>query len=130
VLHGDEHAAEVDRDQAIPFVVGDLVRRLDRLLDACVVEGDVEAAEALDRSVKAARMSSARVTSQVTASAWPPACSIIRAVSRLPSAATSATTTFAPSRAKASAVARPMPVVAPVTKATLSSKRLMGATAP
>jgi hypothetical protein len=28
------------------------VRRLDRLLDACVVEGDVEAAEALDRSVK------------------------------------------------------------------------------
>src|SRR3954471_23672406 len=43
--------------------------------------------------------SSPRATSQDTASDWPPAYSIMRAVSRLPSGATSATTTPAPSRA-------------------------------
>jgi hypothetical protein len=41
-----------------------------------------------------------------------------------------ATTTLAPSRPNASAVARPTPLVAPVTKVTLSPKRLMGAGAP
>jgi nitrate/nitrite transporter NarK len=71
----------------------------------------------------AARTSSLRETSQVTASACPPACSIRRPVSSTPSAAMSATTTLAPSRANASAVARPMPLVAPVTKATFLSKR-------
>ena len=67
----------------------------------------------------AASTSSERVTSHRTASARPPACSIIRAVSRLASSATSATTTRAPARAKASAAARPMPLAAPVTNATL-----------
>jgi hypothetical protein len=49
VLDGHERAPEVDGDQAVPLVVGDLVRGLDRLLDPGVVEGDVQAAEALDR---------------------------------------------------------------------------------
>jgi hypothetical protein len=53
----------------------------------------------------------------------PAHCSIRRAVSRPPSTATSATTTLAPSRAKASAVARPMPLVAPVMNATSPAKR-------
>lgn len=55
----------------------------------------------------------------VTASARPPSSSIRRAVSWLPASETSAATTLAPSRAKANAVARPMPFAAPVTKATL-----------
>ena len=89
-------------------------------LDAGVVEGDVEAPERLDRRLAARpSTSSDRVTSHLTASARPPVCSIIRAVSWLPSSAMSATTTLAPSRAKASAVARPMPLAAPVTNATL-----------
>jgi hypothetical protein len=65
-------------------------------------------------------MSSACVTSQATASDRPPARSMSRAVSWLPSAATSATTTFAPLCAKARAVARPMPLVAPVMKRDLA----------
>jgi hypothetical protein len=52
VLHGHERAAQVDRDQAVPFVVADLVNGLDRLLDAGVVEGDVQAAEPLDRGLQ------------------------------------------------------------------------------
>jgi hypothetical protein len=71
----------------------------------------------------AALMSSPRVTSHVTASDRPPACSITRAVSRVPWVAMSPTTTLAPSCANARAVARPMPLVAPVTNATLPSKR-------
>jgi hypothetical protein len=71
----------------------------------------------------AASTSSPRVTSHITANDRPPACSITRAVSTLPSMATSATTTLAPSRANARALARPMPLVAPVTNATFPSKR-------
>src|SRR5215217_7684349 len=78
-------------------------------------------------AASAASICSLLVTSHATATAWPPACSIRRAVSSTPSAAMSATTTPAPSRANARAAARPMPLVAPVTKATFPSKRLTGA---
>src|SRR5918998_5866300 len=71
----------------------------------------------------AARTSSSLVTSQVSASARPPSCSISRAVSRTSSSGVPATATAAPSAAKASAVARPMPLPAPVTKATLPGDR-------
>jgi hypothetical protein len=47
VLHAHEDAVEVDRHVAVPLVVGGLGGRLDRLLDARVVERDVQAAEAL-----------------------------------------------------------------------------------
>lgn len=47
---------------------------------------------------------------------------IIRTVSWLPRSDTSAGTTLAPSRAKARAVVRPIPLPAPVTNATLSAK--------
>src|SRR3954447_8043146 len=67
---------------------------------------------------RAAFTSAARVTSHRTASARPPCSSIRRAVSWLPCSDTSAATTPAPSRANASAAARPMPLAAPVTKAT------------
>src|SRR5947208_7357938 len=67
---------------------------------------------------RAAFTSSARVTSHWTASARPPCSSIRRAVSWLPCSDTSAATTLAPWRANASAAARPMPLAAPVTKAT------------
>src|SRR5262245_80900 len=46
-----------------------------------------------------------------------------RTVSSPPATTTSATTTFAPSRAKICAVARPMPEPAPVIKATLPATR-------
>src|SRR5215207_9211194 len=71
----------------------------------------------------AAWTSSSRVTSQVSASARPPFCSMSRAVSRTSSSGMPATATAAPSAAKARAVVRPMPLPAPVTKATLSVKR-------
>src|SRR5437867_12771863 len=71
---------------------------------------------------KAALTSSPRVTSHVTASARPPCSSIMRAVSWLPCSDTSVTTTLAPSRANASAAARPMPLAAPVTNATFPVK--------
>src|SRR5438067_12169121 len=66
--------------------------------------------------------SSARVTSHRTATARPPCSSIRRAVSWLPCSDTSAATTLAPSRANASAAARPMPLAAPVTNATFPPK--------
>src|SRR4051812_23119172 len=74
---------------------------------------------------KAASTSSDRVTSQRTASACPPCSSIMRAVPWLPRSDKSATTTLTPSRANASAAARPMPLAAPVTNATFSSKPLL-----
>src|SRR5947209_12049700 len=47
MLHGHERAPELHGDRAVPLVFGDLVHWLDRLLDVRVVEGDVQAAEAL-----------------------------------------------------------------------------------
>ncbi len=52
VLHAQESAAEVDCHEAVPLVVADLGGRLDRLLDARVVEGDVQATESLHRGVQ------------------------------------------------------------------------------
>jgi hypothetical protein len=50
-------------------------------------------------------------------------CSIATTVSRLCSLERSTATTLAPSRANAMAAARPMPLPAPVTKATLPVNR-------
>src|SRR5262245_7503218 len=61
-------------------------------------------------------------TSARTQIARPPAASTSRTVSSPPAASTSATVTAAPSRAKPSAVARPMPAPPPVTSATLPSR--------
>src|SRR5689334_24519748 len=55
--------------------------------------------------------------------ASPPASRISRATSRPASSVRPVTTTLAPSRAKRTAIARPMPRVDPVTSATLSSSR-------
>jgi hypothetical protein len=43
VLHAQEHAAEVDGDDPVPLLLGDVGRRLRLLFGAGVVEGDVEA---------------------------------------------------------------------------------------
>lgn len=69
--------------------------------------------------------SAASDTSPVTASALPPRSSISRTVSSSGSLRRPATTTRAPSSAKASAIARPMPEPAPVTRAVLPVKRLL-----
>src|ERR1700733_6300040 len=72
-----------------------------------------------------APMSARRETSPNVCAACPPSL-VIFATTCSPSAALRAeTTTFAPSAAKASAIARPMPRPAPVTSATWSAKRGM-----
>src|SRR5689334_3640758 len=55
-------------------------------------------------------------TSSVHALALPPDAVIASATARVPSAVRSVTATLAPSSAKACAVARPMPLAAPVTR--------------
>src|SRR5216117_2127387 len=65
-------------------------------------------------------LSAARVTSAVSAMAWPRAPSILCTVAFAPASLTSATSTRAPSAAIATAAAAPMPDPAPVTIATLS----------
>src|SRR6185503_16462421 len=62
-------------------------------------------------------------TSATTARASPPAVRISSAVRSPRCAFSSATTTFAPSRANTSAMPRPMPWPAPVTSATLPASR-------
>src|SRR5207253_929743 len=66
---------------------------------------------------------SGSVTSTVTATARPPACSISLATVSALSPRTSATTTDAPSRATRFAAARPIPWPPPVTMATLPVSR-------
>jgi hypothetical protein len=100
-------------------VFGDVGQRLDQLFDAGVVEREVEAPEGADRLVQRRLMSSERVTSHLTASTRPPDASIRRAVRSFSSSATSPTITLAPACANAMAVARPMPLAAPVMNATL-----------
>jgi hypothetical protein len=45
VFHAEEDATEVDVDDPVPLLLGDVGGRRDRLLDAGVVEGDVESPE-------------------------------------------------------------------------------------
>jgi hypothetical protein len=52
VLQAEEDAAEVDDDDPVPFLLGDLGGRLGLLLGAGVVEGVVEASERLDGVVE------------------------------------------------------------------------------
>ncbi len=72
----------------------------------------------------AASLSDARLTSARMARAWPPASSIAWAVALAASSRTSTTATRAPSRAKRSAEARPIPDPAPVISATRLSSRI------
>src|SRR5262245_16807815 len=68
--------------------------------------------------------SAARVTSAGHARATPPACVISAMVFSIGSARRPASTTLAPSRPNMRAMARPRPVPAPVTMATLSLSRI------
>ena len=61
--------------------------------------------------------------SAATGKPWPPASPILRSVSAGSCSGSWFTATTAPSAARRTAVACPMPVVAPVTSATLPSKR-------
>ena len=68
-------------------------------------------------------------TSQATKSASPPPAWMASATSSPLAASTSLKTILAPSEAKRSAQARPMPMAAPVTIATLSLRRMFGSSA-
>src|SRR3954447_10091376 len=73
-----------------------------------------------------ASQSAATVTSPATKTAWPPSCSMRCTVSSASSWRTGRSVTStpaAPSRARASAVARPMPPAKPVTSPALPSTR-------
>lgn len=72
-----------------------------------------------------ARTSSERDTSAVNAAAVPPSFPIRATVSSSGAAVRPAATTEAPSAAKASATARPMPEPAPVTRTVLPVKRVV-----
>jgi hypothetical protein len=117
-------------DQAVPLVVGDLVCGLDRLLDAGVVEGNVQAAEALDRrgqrrlDLVAAR----HVARDSERMAAPPARSGER--SRRHRRRPHRQPRRSRPRGQKPAVTRPMPLVAPVTNATLPANRIMAAGGP
>lgn len=63
-------------------------------------------------------------TSHLANTARPPACVIAATVPWPPASFKSATTTAAPSRANNSAIARPMPLPAPVTTADLFFRRI------
>jgi hypothetical protein len=86
-----EHADEIGPDLALPFRGGDIRRGRVGLLDASVVEGEVQPTECLDRPGNG-RLHLA----------------LLRDVA--------AEGDSAPAFANATAVARPMPVPAPVTK--------------
>src|SRR5262245_22761694 len=70
----------------------------------------------------AARHEAVSVTSRFTATARPPPFSISAATAFAPGSSTSAQATLAPTAAKASAVARPMPFAAPTTIAVFLSR--------
>src|SRR5215475_444637 len=73
--------------------------------------------------------SGSRVTSVRAKRALPPAAAIFCTVSRPPASSRSQTSTRAPSLAKSSAVARPIPDAAPVTSALFPSTSRVDATA-
>ena len=76
--------------------------------------------KALRVSPAAAIIPFASVTSQTSGTACAPACLASSAVRAQPSAARSSATIFAPTWANASAMARPIPLPAPVTTHTFS----------
>ena len=118
---GDEvDALEVDRELAVPVVLGEVVGRAgDR--DAGVVDDDVDAAERLDAAVHAGRDVRAAGDVHVDAVAVRARRADLRRGLRAVSPRRSATATRAPSSAKRSAVARPIPDPPPVTSATFPS---------
>src|SRR6059036_4072598 len=52
VFHAQKDAAEIDTDDAVPFLLGDFGSGRDWLFNACVVEGKVESPERFERLVQ------------------------------------------------------------------------------
>src|SRR5436190_24075255 len=89
VFHAQKDAAEIDTDDAVPFLLGDFGSGRDWLFNTCVVEGKVESPERFERFVQRGfHVLRPRDTSHLTASARPPSSSIMREVSWLPSSET------------------------------------------
>lgn len=96
--------------------------RRNRAFGAGVVMSEIQPAEARDNLSIRDFTSEFFDTSVWTNSASPPALVISATVSLPPDSLRSAATTFAPARANANALARPIPEEAPVTRATRSWK--------
>ena len=79
---------------------------------------------------KAAAMLPGSATSQLIASAWPPASRIWATVCAAPAALTSSTLTRAPTPASVCATARPRPLAAPVTTACRPARSTRGPVMP
>jgi hypothetical protein len=123
VLHGEQHAADVD--VAYLMVLLDLLlgcQQAELALDASVIERDVQPAEGCDGLFDEGDDSSSRMTSVCTNKPRPPVEVISRATCSPSATRRPETTTFAPSLAKASAVALPMPEVPPVIRTVFFSK--------
>src|SRR5215216_1963787 len=118
VLHAKKDAAKVGVQDPVPLLLRDLRGGLRLLFDPALLKATSRRPNESTVLSRAAFTFSLRVTPHATASARPPDSSIMRAVSWLPCSEASAATTLVPSRANASAVARPMPLPAPVTNAT------------
>jgi hypothetical protein len=120
VLHAKLNSLEVDARELIELFLDEFGRTAEDSLAFSVVERTIDTTIGLNGAFNHAAHISERAMSNSTKSASPPASRIVATVCRPPPVAMSATTTAAPSRAKAIAAARPMPEAAPVTIATLS----------
>jgi hypothetical protein len=123
MLHAEEGATKVYVENAVPLLQPDFMKPSRLVLHPSAVECEVDAAERFDGLATAAATSSGFDTSDVTVGTSPPAVFIRSAVSCSAASPLSVMTTRAPSAAKAIAVARPIPLAAPVTNAVFSSKR-------
>jgi len=123
VLHAQEDAPEVDVDDPVPFLLV-VVRGWSRLprLDARVIEGEVQPSESLARLLE--RGLHVVGLCDVAPDRQCAAAFLLDQARRflIACSATSPTTTLAPARAKAKAVARPIPLLPPVINATLPVK--------
>ena len=118
-LHGaEERALQVGVDNRVPNLLGDLQggRPPD---DRCVVDEHVDPAEALAGGLDEPAISPTRSRSTDATRAWRPCPRMPSAVASAPrSSPRYATTTSAPSAAAPIATARPIPLLAPVTRTT------------
>ena len=135
--------ADVTKNAEIKAMVDEAIKRWGRIdvlhnnVGVSLAGGDAEldkiSEEALDRCIASATIaliSASLVTSALNAAARPPLAAIISSVSCAEPKSRSTHNTLAPSRAKVSAVARPLPMPspglwpAPTTMATFSFRRM------
>lgn len=115
-------AEDVELDHPLPLLDGSVLDGSEQH-DAGVVDQGVQPTELGDGALDRVPRLRFRVTSTSSTRARPPPASIRRASSSSRSRRRAASATVAPSAARASAVASPMPELAPVISAVVPSSR-------